>query len=126
MGNNRIHQVFPEFIANLDTVNLENNCLTTIPEDFASENLVEINLNNNKLVVLNANCFVKEKCPRLKVLRLKNNQLTVTEFTEGLLKNSNVSTLEFEGNRFNEKALKELDGYDELCQRFTDMMMKKD
>jgi len=124
LANNKIFQIHSQFIKNLDSLDLQSNVLSQIPEDFQSDTLVEVNFNNNKLNKLNAYVFIR--CGRLKVLRVKNNCLEVTEFSSVFLKESKISTIEFEGNRFHEKAFKELDGFDEFDKRRTQMMMKKD
>jgi len=124
LSYNSIYQVHPELIKQLDTLNLEANQLSLLPPDFHSESLVELNINNNKINKLNADSFVK--CGRLKVIRCKNNKLQIDQFTPNFLKNSVVSTIELEGNLFNAKALKEIDGFEEFEARRTNMMMKKD
>jgi len=121
---NKVFQLHPEMFKNLDVLNLEANQLSVIPADFESKNLVELNVNNNKIGKLNSDSFVS--CGRLKVLRVKNNKLMIDEFGSNFLKNSNVSTIEVDGNLFNEKAMKELDGFDDFEKRRTGMMMKKD
>merc|ERR1712178_491661 len=113
---NRMFQIHPEMFKNLDSLNLEANQLSLLPENFESATLVELNVNNNKINKLNSDGFVN--CKRLKVLRVKNNKLMIDDCNKrafgNILKNSNISTIEVEGNLFNEKALKELDGYEEF------------
>merc|ERR1712048_807498 len=100
-----------------------------LPENFESATLVELNVNKNNINKLNSDGFVN--CKQLKVLRVKKNKLRIDDDCNkqafgNILKNSSISTLEVEGNLFNEKALKELDGYEEFENRRTKMQMKKD
>merc|ERR1712157_27270 len=102
-----------------------NNSISSIPENLSSSSLIELNLNNNRISNLSASNFV-ENCKSLKVLRLKNNQLKITEFSKDFLEKSQVSTLEYEGNLFDGKSFKEMPGYDDLAERMTKLVMKKE
>lgn len=113
------------FFEGLNNLDLSNNSISSIPENLSSSSLIELNLNNNRISNLSASNFV-ENCKSLKVLRLKNNQLKITEFSKDFLEKSQVSTLEYEGNLFDGKSFKEMPGYDDLAERMTKLVMKKE
>jgi hypothetical protein len=50
----------------------------------------------------------------LKTLRLDRNNLSLETLPAGLLTNSNVSLISYEGNRFDEKAFQGKEGYDQV------------
>lgn len=52
------------------------------------------------------------QCPRLKVLRLEENCLEITAFSSNLLRKSQIALLAIEGNVFDMKFVRDLDGYD--------------
>lgn len=54
------------------------------------------------------------RCPRLKVLRLQENCLSLQGLPVELLSESQVSTLAVEGNLFEMKDLQRLDAYDKV------------
>lgn len=54
------------------------------------------------------------KCPRLKVLRLEENCLELSSIPLSILKDSQVSLFSVEGNLFEVKKLRDLDGYDQV------------
>lgn len=54
-------------------------------------------------------------CPRLKVLRLEENCLELSMLPQSILSDSQISLLAVEGNLFEIKKLRELDGYDKVC-----------
>ena len=54
------------------------------------------------------------RCPRLKVLRLEENCLSLQGLPVEILSESEVSTLAIEGNLFQIKDLRQLDGYDKV------------
>lgn len=53
-------------------------------------------------------------CPRLKVLRLEENCLELSSIPLSILKDSQVSLFSVEGNLFEVKNLRDLDGYDKV------------
>lgn len=53
-------------------------------------------------------------CPRLKVLRLEENCLELSSIPLSILKDSQVSLFSVEGNLFEVKKLRDLDGYDQV------------
>lgn len=53
-------------------------------------------------------------CPRLKVLRLEENCLELSSIPLSILKDSQVSLFSVEGNLFEVKRLRDLEGYDKV------------
>lgn len=58
------------------------------------------------------------RAPRLKVIRLEENCLEISSIPLSILSDSQVSLLSVEGNLFEVKNLRDLEGYDKvsLCQ----------
>lgn len=54
------------------------------------------------------------RCPRLKVLRLEENCLELSSIPSTILSQSSVALLSVEGNLFEVKMLRDLDGYDQV------------
>lgn len=54
------------------------------------------------------------RCPRLKVLRLEENCLDLPSIPQSILKDSQVSLFSVEGNLFEVKNLRDLEGYDKV------------
>lgn len=54
------------------------------------------------------------KCPRLKVLRLEENCLELSSIPVSILADSQVSLFSVEGNLFEVKNLRDLQGYDKV------------
>lgn len=54
------------------------------------------------------------RCPRLKVLRLEENCLELSSIPESILSESQVSLFSVEGNLFEVKKLRELEGYEKV------------
>lgn len=53
-------------------------------------------------------------CPRLKVLRLEENCLELSSIPVSILRDSQVSLFSVEGNLFEVKNLRDLEGYDKV------------
>lgn len=53
-------------------------------------------------------------CPRLKVLRLEENCLELSSIPLSILKDSQVSLFSVEGNLFEVRNLRDLEGYDKV------------
>ena len=85
--------------------------------------VVDLNLNENQLQYLGEGLWL---CPRLKILRLQNNQLSLNNIPEALLAESSINTILLEGNRFELKALHDLEGWEQYQERQTDMKRKMD
>lgn len=56
-------------------------------------------------------------CPRLKVLRLEENCLELTSIPPAILRDSQVSLFSVEGNLFEVKKLRDLEGYEKVRLR---------
>lgn len=54
------------------------------------------------------------ECPHLKVLRLEENCLELSAFTPKILRDSAIALLAVEGNVFDIKAFRSLEGYDQV------------
>ncbi|KAG7460355.1 leucine-rich repeat-containing protein 57 [Solea senegalensis] len=100
----------------LDLLDLSRNQIHIVPPEVSELQAIEINLNQNQISVVSAEVSL---CPRLKVLRLEENCLDLTSIPESILKESQVSLFSVEGNLFEVKQLRDLDGYDKYMERFT-------
>lgn len=100
-------------LAHLDSVDLSFNKIPSLPIEIGRLHAVELNMNSNRLAKLADNL---SQCPRLKVLRLQENCLSLESFTPAVLKESKISLLQIEGNTFTEKQFRELDGYEHVIK----------
>ncbi|XP_030639295.1 leucine-rich repeat-containing protein 57 [Chanos chanos] len=100
----------------LDVLDLSKNHIQAVPAEVADLQAIEINLNQNQISVLHPDV---SRCPRLKVLRLEENCLELSSIPVTILTDSQVSLLSVEGNLFEVKKLRDLDGYDKYMERFT-------
>lgn len=98
----------------LDYVDLSENQITLIPIQIQDLNATELNLNLNRISSLPQELV---DCKRLKVLRLNNNCLTIDAITKPILSDSKIAVLTLEGNGFDVRKVRELEGYEELCQK---------
>ncbi|XP_053191971.1 leucine-rich repeat-containing protein 57 [Scomber japonicus] len=118
LSGNRISE-FPSGLGalrHLDLLDLSRNQIQTVPPDVSELQAIEINLNQNQISVLAAEV---SRCPRLKVLRLEENCLELSAVPEAVLLDSQVSLFSVEGNLFEVKRLRDLQGYDKYMERFT-------
>ena len=114
LNNNKL-QRFPIEIcqlSKLDAVDLSGNLIQTIPDSLDTLQVIELNLNQNRLKSLPATLV---KCERLKVLRVEENCLDIEAISSDLLKNSQISVLALDGNLFAMRAFHDQDGYDNVC-----------
>lgn len=100
----------------LDLLDLSHNKIQSIPADVFELQAIEINLNQNQISLLPPEI---SRCPRLKVLRLEENCLELSSIPTSVLKDSQVSLFSVEGNLFEVKTLRDLDGYDQYMERYT-------
>uniref|UniRef100_A0A3Q0SX42 Leucine rich repeat containing 57 n=1 Tax=Amphilophus citrinellus TaxID=61819 RepID=A0A3Q0SX42_AMPCI len=100
----------------LDLLDLSRNKIQNVPAEVSELQAIEINLNQNQISVLSAEV---SRCPRLKVLRLEENCLELSSIPQSILSESQVSLFSVEGNLFEVKRLRDLDGYDKYMERFT-------
>ncbi|CAF0783025.1 unnamed protein product [Adineta ricciae] len=103
-------------LSNLQLLDLSGNQITEIPDQIQTLQVDELNLNDNRITKISDHIRL---CPRLKTLRLDRNHLLLDIIPVGLLTDSNLSLLSYEGNRFDEKAFQGKEGYDQYMQRFT-------
>ncbi|XP_029973043.1 leucine-rich repeat-containing protein 57 [Salarias fasciatus] len=100
----------------LDLLDLSRNQIQSVPAEVSELQAIEINLNQNQISVLSAEV---SRCPRLKVLRLEENCLELSSIPHSILTQSQVSLFSVEGNLFEVKRLRDLEGYDKYMERFT-------
>lgn len=65
------------------------------------------------------------ECPHLKVLRLEENCLELSAFTPKVLRDSAIALLAVEGNVFDIKAFRSLEGYDQVTYRLEFQLLRK-
>ncbi|KAF6724127.1 Leucine-rich repeat-containing protein 57 [Oryzias melastigma] len=100
----------------LDMLDLSRNHIHSVPPEVSDLQAIEINLNQNQISGLSPEI---SRCPRLKVLRLEENCLELNSIPHAILSDSQVSLLSVEGNLFEVKNLRELEGYEKYMERFT-------
>ncbi|XP_072545046.1 leucine-rich repeat-containing protein 57 [Salminus brasiliensis] len=100
----------------LDVLDLSKNRIQAVPAEVSELQAIEINLNQNQISALTPEV---SRCPRLKVLRLEENCLELLSIPTSILTNSSVSLLSLEGNLFEVKKLRDLEGYEKYMERFT-------
>ncbi|UJR21068.1 hypothetical protein I4U23_024168 [Adineta vaga] len=103
-------------LQNLQLLDLSSNEITQIPDQIQTLQVDELNLNDNRINKISDHIRF---CPRLKTLRLNRNNILLDVIPNGLLTDSNLSLLSYEGNRFDEKAFQGKEGYEQYMQRFT-------
>ncbi|XP_013877572.1 leucine-rich repeat-containing protein 57 [Austrofundulus limnaeus] len=103
-------------LRHLDLLDLSQNQIRTVPAEVSELQAIEINLNQNQISGLSAEV---SRCPRLKVLRLEENCLELSSIPSSILTQSQVSLFSVEGNLFEVKKLRDLEGYDQYMERFT-------
>jgi len=103
-------------LKNLNVLDLSHNRLTEVPQEVKELGVVELNLNQNQIGKLSE---AIADCPRLKVLRLEENCLELSAFTPKILRGSQISSLAVDGNVFDQRMFRTLDGYDDYMERFT-------
>lgn len=108
-------------LKHLDILDLSRNKITNIPADVRTLHVIELNVNQNQITGLAAEMA---ECPRLKVLRIEENCLPITEIHSRILKESQISNMYVDGNMFQSKEFVALDGYDEYMERFTAVKKK--
>ncbi|XP_066532073.1 leucine-rich repeat-containing protein 57 isoform X2 [Hoplias malabaricus] len=98
-------------LRHLDVLDLSRNRIQSVPAEVAELQAIEINLNQNQISALSPEV---SRCPRLKVLRLEENCLELVSIPTSILSNSGISLLSLEGNLFEVKKLRDLDGYEKM------------
>ncbi|XP_061699274.1 leucine-rich repeat-containing protein 57 [Syngnathoides biaculeatus] len=118
LAGNRISE-FPTGLGalrHLDLLDLSRNQIRSVPAEVSELQVIEINLNQNQISVLSGDV---SQCPRLKVLRVEENCLELAAIPLSILNESQVCLFSVEGNLFEVKSLRDLDGYDKYMERFT-------
>ncbi|THD19186.1 Leucine-rich repeat-containing protein 57 [Fasciola hepatica] len=105
----------------INLLDLSDNQIGLIPSCVASIQAIELNLDQNRVKTIAPSIA---KCPRLKVLRLEHNQLTLEAFPEEILTNSQVSSLSVSGNMFQMRELYALPSYAQYMERYTAVRKK--
>ncbi|XP_035023688.1 leucine-rich repeat-containing protein 57 isoform X1 [Hippoglossus stenolepis] len=111
-------------LRHLDLLDLSRNQIHNIPAEVSELQAIEINLNQNQISMLSAEVSL---CPRLKVLRLEENCLELSSIPLSILTDSQVSLFSLEGNLFEVKNLRDLDGYDKvgLCTWSVSQLLRR-
>lgn len=110
---------FPLVLASLKNVeylDLSKNKITSIPDNIDKLQAYELNMNQNQISHISKDIA---SAPRLKILRLQENCITLNAFPIKILTDSQISLLTIEGNLFEMKAFYALEGYDHYLERFT-------
>ncbi|KHJ43308.1 leucine Rich repeat-containing domain protein [Trichuris suis] len=100
----------------IDVIDLSCNKITCIPDGIQTLGAVELNLNQNQLSSISESIA---DCSRLKVLRVEENCLAADSFWCKILSDSQIALLAVEGNLFDMREFRELDGYQRYMERFT-------
>uniref|UniRef100_A0A1I7TS32 Disease resistance R13L4/SHOC-2-like LRR domain-containing protein n=1 Tax=Caenorhabditis tropicalis TaxID=1561998 RepID=A0A1I7TS32_9PELO len=101
----------------LDILNMNGNQIEKLPDEISDLKVIELSLNQNRLVSLNASNLAKAQ--RMRTLRLDENCLEKSEFTKEILESSSISVISYDGNRFQLKDFQDLPGYEAYQERFT-------
>lgn len=123
LSNNQIAD-FPSSLCDLKhlaIIDLSNNKIKAIPDYICRVYVTELNLNGNQISVLSPEIA---NAPKLKILKLENNCLTLSAVPKSLLCDSKVSSLCVQGNSFDIKDFEHLDGYDKYMERYTETKKK--
>ncbi|KAH0514596.1 Leucine-rich repeat-containing protein 57 [Microtus ochrogaster] len=120
LNNNKLSMAFVLasfcYLRHLDVVDLSKNQIQSIPDTVGELQAIELNLNQNQISQISVRISC---CPRLKVLRLEENCLELSMLPQSILSDSQICLLAVEGNLFEIKKLRELEGYDKYMERFT-------
>ncbi|XP_067152595.1 leucine-rich repeat-containing protein 57 isoform X2 [Apteryx mantelli] len=135
LNNNKLTALPEELckLKKLETLHLNGNHLRQLPAAFGQLSALKtLSLSGNQLrTVPTQLCGLRHldvisqisvqisHCPRLKVLRLEENCLELSMLPQSILSDSQISLLAVEGNLFEIKKLRELEGYDKYMERFT-------
>ncbi|KAB0395435.1 hypothetical protein E2I00_005238, partial [Balaenoptera physalus] len=111
LSGNQLRALPPQLcnLRHLDVVDLSKNQIRSIPDTVRELQVIELNLNQNQIAQISVKISC---CPRLKVLRLEENCLELSMLPQSILSDSQICLLAVEGNLFEIKKLRELEGYD--------------
>ena len=108
-------------LKHLTIVDLSRNRIREIPDGVGKMNVTELNLNHNQITTISSEIA---KAPKLKILKLENNQLSLRAVPKALLTESKVTSLNVNSNLFDVKDFECIDGYDEYMGRYTETKKK--
>uniref|UniRef100_H0V1C8 Leucine-rich repeat-containing protein 57 n=1 Tax=Cavia porcellus TaxID=10141 RepID=H0V1C8_CAVPO len=114
LSGNQLRALPPQLcsLRHLDVLDLSKNQIRSIPDLIGELQVIELNLNQNQISQISVKI---SSCPRLKVLRLEENCLELSMLPQSILSDSQICLLAVEGNLFEIKKLRELEGYDKVC-----------
>lgn len=122
--NNNKFKTFPKQLLglhSLEVIDLSNNKMTEIPSGMSNLYVTELNVSQNEISTLSEDLYL---APRLKILRLEENCLSLDAILPSLLRDSKIHTINVDGNLFEPKQLASLEGYNEYTERYTAMKKK--
>ncbi|CAB3237093.1 unnamed protein product [Arctia plantaginis] len=123
LNHNRL-KLFPEQLLglhNLEVLEISDNKITEVPTGMSELYVTELNLSQNEISVLSEDLY---RAPRLKILRLEENCLSLDAISPSLLRDSKIHTINLDGNLFEPKQLASVEGYNEYTERYTAMKKK--
>lgn len=100
----------------LELLDMSGNQIRSVPDAIGTMAALELNLSQNQIAQLPRSLM---DCPRLKILRLEENCLPLAAFSREVLADSKISTLGVEGNLFDMKEFRLLDGYEAYMEKYT-------
>lgn len=123
LSNNRIKEFPTQLLGlhSLEVVDLSHNKITEIPKGMSELYAAELNLSQNEISIISDDMHL---APRLKILRLEENCLSLEAIRPSLLRDSKMHTINLDGNLFEQKQLVSVEGYNEYTERYTAMKKK--
>lgn len=112
--NNNQFTIIPKELGDLtqlDFVDLSFNNIDKIEDYIENFKCIELNLNENKIRSISDKIA---GCSRLKVIRLEKNCLKAVSIPESMLKDSQISLINFDGNQFSKKDFEQIEGYEKV------------
>ncbi|KAK1875468.1 Leucine-rich repeat-containing protein 57 [Dissostichus eleginoides] len=134
LSGNRISEFPPGLgtLRHLDLLDLSRNQIRNVPAHVSELQTIEINLNQNQIQEKTSpqpqpepgrSVMERIRLPIQthyhQVLRLEENCLDLSSVPQSILRDSQVSLFSVEGNLFEVKNLRDLEGYDKYMERFT-------
>ncbi|CAD0195569.1 unnamed protein product [Chrysodeixis includens] len=123
LNNNRLKEFPMQLLGlhNLDVLEISNNKITEIPNGMSELYAAELNLSQNEISSISEDLHL---APRLKILRLEENCLSLEAIRPSLLRDSKMHTINLDGNLFEAKQLISMEGFNEYTERYTAMKKK--
>ncbi|XP_065201010.1 leucine-rich repeat-containing protein 57-like [Planococcus citri] len=122
--NNNLISDFPTSLCDLKhltIIDISHNKIDMIPDSIKRIYAIEFNLNDNNISIISPEIA---NAPKLKILKLENNNLTLSAIPKSLLCDSKVTSLFVQGNQFDIKEFEHLDGYEKYQERYTETKKK--